>query len=68
MSAMPLTLNPPVKVGDRIQVVVPFNGKSILGTTQTVSAMDSHGTPYVRYRFGKVDKPVTSWVLPAQTP
>lgn len=62
-------LNPPIKAGDRIQVIVRLaGGGSFLGTTQTVVSVDSSGTPYVRYRFGKVNKPIDSWVLQTKAP
>ena len=58
-------LNPPVKVGDKIRVVVMLEGGgSWLGTIQTVKSIWPDGTPQVRYRYGKVDKPIHHWVWP----
>ena len=55
--------DPPVKAGDWIRSTVHLvGGGSFDGPLVQVKYM-SGSIPVVRYRFGKVDKPVNHWTL-----
>lgn len=62
-------INPSVKVGDKIRRIIRLEGGGhIVGSVVVVKSFDSHGTPYVRYRFGKVDKPALEYVAAETSP
>lgn len=52
----------PVFTGERIRPVYGHIAGPIVGDPVTVKWVDSSGTPMVRFRFGKVDKPVHNWI------
>lgn len=56
--------NPPVKVGDKIVTGFTHSGgEHWRDQTHIVRSVDSDGTPYVHFKFSKLDKPVALWRL-----
>lgn len=59
---LPENLRPPVKPGDVIHRLVRLaSGGWFWGSAVVVKSVDSEGTPYFRYRHGKVDKAASEW-------
>ena len=58
-------LNPAVNVGDMIEVGYRHRDSEYWHhRAYVVREVDANGTPYVRYRFGKVNKPAQLWRIP----
>ncbi len=52
-----------------IRKIIPLQGGGeMIGIPNKVKWIDSDGVPYIRYRYGKVDKPVPKWILADATP